>query len=109
MTDCSIACHMVADAFRDQFDTALLIGGDTDCVPPIKMIKRWHPQKQIVVWFPPARKNQAIADITHDEGHINGRHLGAAMMPDVVQVGADVEVARPEHWGGGQNDNRPGQ
>ena len=35
MTDVKIAVEMLADAYTDQFDTALLISGDTDIVPPI--------------------------------------------------------------------------
>ncbi len=98
MTDCAIASHMVADAFRDQFDTAVLVGGDTDLVPPVKMVRRWFPEKRIIGWFPPARKNQAVADVCHDEGHINGGHLALAVMPDTIEVAEGVHVERPPQW-----------
>ncbi len=98
MTDCAIASHMVADAFRDQFDTAVLVGGDTDLVPPVKMVRRWFPEKRIISWFPPVRKNQAVADACHDEGHINGGHLALAVMPDTIEVAEGVDVERPPQW-----------
>lgn len=98
MTDCAIASHMVADAFRDQFDAAVLVGGDTDLVPPVKMIRRWFPEKRITAWFPPVRKNQAVADACHDEGSINGGHLAVAVMPDTIEVAEGVNVERPAQW-----------
>ena len=98
MTDCAIASHMVADAFRDEFDAAVLVGGDTDLVPPVKMIRRWFPEKRITAWFPPARKNQAVTDACHDEGNINGDHLAAAVMPDSIEVAEGVHIERPPQW-----------
>ena len=34
MTDVNIATHMIIDAFQDKYDTAILISGDSDLVPP---------------------------------------------------------------------------
>lgn len=98
MTDSAIASHLVADAFRDQFDTAFLVGGDTDIVPAIKMVRRWHPRKRLIVWFPPARRNDAVGDDCHDSGSINGDHLKAALMPDRIEVAEGVFVERPASW-----------
>jgi uncharacterized LabA/DUF88 family protein len=98
MTDSAIAANLVADAFRDQFDTAYLVGGDTDIVPAIKMVRRWFPKKRLIVWFPPARRNSEVSDHCHDEGAINGEHLKSALMPDQVSVGDGVVVERPTRW-----------
>lgn len=100
MTDSAIAAHLVADAFTDGFETAVLVGGDTDIVPAVKMVKRHFPGKQIVSWFPPARKNQAVADVCHDEGAITSIHLSQALMPDEIEVSAGVKVIRPAKWSG---------
>lgn len=98
MTDSAIASNLVADAFLNGFDTAFLVGGDTDIVPAVKMVRRHFPQKRMMVWFPPARRNQEVADTCDDEGSINGLHLGAALMPDQVQVAPGVFVNRPAEW-----------
>jgi len=45
MTDSAIAAHLIADAFLDRFDSAVLIGGDTDIIPAIKMVRRHFPKK----------------------------------------------------------------
>lgn len=98
MTDSAIAANLVADAFLNLFDTAILVGGDTDIVPAIKMVRRHFPNKRLEVWFPPARKNQEVADACHDEGQITGAHLQGAVMPDRIEVAPNVFVERPASW-----------
>lgn len=98
MTDSAIAANLVADAFLDDFDMALLIGGDTDIVPAVRMVRRHFPRKRLEAWFPPNRKNQAVADECDDEGQITGAHLERAIMPDRVEVANGVYVERPAQW-----------
>lgn len=98
MTDSAIAAHLVADAFLDAFDTALMIGGDTDIVPAMKLVKRHFPEKRIEAWFPPRRKNQQVADVAHDSGNIHGAHLGKSLMPDQIEVTPGVVLCRPAEW-----------
>lgn len=98
MTDTAIGVNLVADAFTNKFDMALLVGGDTDIVPAIKMVKRHFPNKRIEAWFPPSRKNQAVADVCDDEQSITGVHLAAAVMPDEVQNSNGITIRRPTEW-----------
>lgn len=98
MTDSAIAAHLVADAFLDRFDTAILIGGDTDIVPAIKLVRRYHPSKRIEAWFPPKRKNQQVADCCDDGGHINGEHLQAALMPLSATDENGFQIVKPSEW-----------
>jgi len=53
----NIAIALTSDAFRDQFDTALLVSGDSDLTGPVLQIKQLFPAKRIVVAFPPARSS----------------------------------------------------
>jgi hypothetical protein len=98
MTDTAIGVNLVADAFTDAFDVAFLVGGDTDIVPAIKMVKRHFPKKRLEAWFPPNRKNQAVADECDDEQQINGLHLEKAVMPDEIETIPGVVVRRPAEW-----------
>ena len=45
MTDVNIATQLIVDAFTDQFDTAIIISGDSDLVPPVQSIKLHLPNK----------------------------------------------------------------
>ncbi len=51
MTDVNIATHLLLDAFNDRFDTAILISGDSDLVPPIKAIHNQFNIKKPLVCF----------------------------------------------------------
>lgn len=96
--DSAMASHIVADAFLDLFDAALLVSGDTDIVPPIKMVRRHFPLKRFIARFPPARRNDEVARHCDDEQVVNGLHLAAAVMPDKIEVSPGVYVQRPESW-----------
>ncbi|MCL4741248.1 MAG: NYN domain-containing protein [Phycisphaerales bacterium] len=98
MTDSAIAAHLVADAFLGVFDQAVLVGGDTDIVPAIKVVRRHFPNKRLMAWFPPNRKNQEVADSCHDSFQINGDHLRDALMPDTIEIDVGVYVKRPVEW-----------
>ena len=47
--------------YKDLFDTAILISGDSDLLPPIKAVHDNFNKKSISVFFPPKRHNNSIA------------------------------------------------
>ena len=98
MTDSAIAAHLVADAFLGRFDTAILVGGDTDIVPAIKMVRTHFADKTLLAWYPPRRSNDAVGDLCHGADTIGHDHLAAAVMPDMVEVENGVFVERPDEW-----------
>lgn len=62
MTDVNIAVEMLADAFQDAYDTALLISADSDLLAPIRKVKQLFSAKRVVVAFPPARFSFALKE-----------------------------------------------
>ncbi len=98
MTDSAIAAHLVADAFLDRFDTAIMVGGDTDIIPAIRIVRTHFPEKTILAWYPPRRKNDAVGNSCHGSDTINHDHLAKALMPDQVEVGEGIVVERPSQW-----------
>ena len=57
MTDVNIALQMLCDAEDDRFDAAILVSGDSDLVGPVKTVLERHPDKQVLVAFPPRRNS----------------------------------------------------
>jgi uncharacterized LabA/DUF88 family protein len=51
-TDVNIAVYMLDDAYNDKCDNFVLVSGDSDLVPPIKMIRHRFPTKQVIVYVP---------------------------------------------------------
>lgn len=97
-TDVNIAVQMMTDAYEDNFDLALLVGGDSDLVPPIKAIKTIFPKKEIVACFPPGRHSKEIRAIVNGQIHFNELDLKHSQLPEVIRRMDGFEYRCPESW-----------
>jgi len=66
MTDVNIATSIIVDAFRNEYDMAMLISGDTDLIPPIKEVHSIFNSKRVMIAFPPKRHNRVLELIAKD-------------------------------------------
>lgn len=98
MTDVNIATEMLADAFEDKYDAALLISADSDLVAPVRTIRRLFPQKRIVVACPPARHSTQLRSAAHASFVIGRAKLAASQFPDQVPKPGGHILHRPAHW-----------
>ena len=51
-TDVNIAIFMLDDAYQDLCDNLVLVSGDSDLVPAIRMIRHRYPAKETTVYIP---------------------------------------------------------
>lgn len=98
MTDVNIAVEMLVDAFQDQWDTALLISGDSDLTAPIRNIRRFFPAKRVVVAFPPDRHSVQLQKVAHAYFTIGRRNLAVSQFPDIVRKADGFKLTRPMEW-----------
>ena len=98
MTDAQIATEMLTDAFTDAFDTALLISGDSDLVPPIRAVARLFSSKRIVVAFPPARPSAQLRKVCDAYLTIGRGVLKQSQFPDHVTKSNGYVLRRPMQW-----------
>ena len=54
-TDVKVAISLVADAYEDAFDRAIVVSADSDLAPPISLVRSKFPQKEVTVAAPPGR------------------------------------------------------
>ena len=99
MTDVNIATQLLLDAFDDKFDTALVISGDSDLVPPILAIRQRFPAKRIVAVFPPSRSSIHLRNACHAAYPIGRANLAASIFPDEVTKPNGYVLKRPPSWG----------
>ncbi|MCH7491511.1 MAG: NYN domain-containing protein [Gemmatimonadetes bacterium] len=97
-TDSAISAQMVADAFTDRFDTAFLVSGDSDLVPPIEVIREHLPEKRVIVAFPPGRSSKDLRQAAHGWFYINQKTLRVSQLPNVVTKPNGHELRRPSRW-----------
>jgi uncharacterized LabA/DUF88 family protein len=97
-TDTNIATEMVADAFLNLWDKAVLVSADADLVPPIRCIKKHIPKKTLIVAFPPNRILRELAREAHGEFHINKSMLTDCQLDRTVNLKNGVRLTCPEYW-----------
>jgi len=97
-SDTAFASHLVADAYRDLFDVALLVSGDADMAPPAEMVAA-VPGKQVVIVFPPARRSTELSDASGATPlQLRGERLAEAQLPAIVISSDGREFHRPPTW-----------
>ena len=98
MSDVNIATALMVDAFRNRFDTALLISADSDLLAPITAIKQEFPRKWVVVVFPPASHSvdlENVADVSFTLGRAKIAHC---LFPPEVTKPDGFILRCPEEW-----------
>jgi len=97
MTDVNIATHLLMDVFNDRFDTAILISGDSDLVPPIKAVHHQFKKKSISVFFPPERHNNTVAGAANGSQIIGKKKIRDHQLPNDVVKKDGYILRKPEN------------
>jgi 6-hydroxy-3-succinoylpyridine 3-monooxygenase len=70
-TDVNIAIYMLDDAYQDKCDKFVLVSGDSDLVPAVKMIRHRFPAKQIIIYVPAQHPARSHAVELRSSAHVN--------------------------------------
>ena len=98
MTDVNIATHMIIDVFKDEYDAAFLISGDSDLVPPIKEIHNTFNKKRVFVLFPPKRHNQSVALVARGSMTLGKKKIKDNQFDDEVKKSDGYVLKKPDDW-----------
>jgi uncharacterized LabA/DUF88 family protein len=98
MTDVNIATELMIDAYKNNFDVALLISGDSDLVPPIKAIKSIFPQKEIIIAFPPERPSNELKKFADRSFHLGRNKLIKCQLAGVITDKYGNKLNKPTEW-----------
>ncbi len=98
LTDVNIAMHMFRGAYLDEYDRAILISGDTDIVPAVRMIHELFPTKQVAVVVPVGRYAVDLKQESDFHFQMKERQLARSQLPDVIHDPALGEIHRPDTW-----------
>ncbi len=98
MTDVNIATSIIVDAFKDKYDMAMLISGDSDLSPPIKAIHELFKQKRVFIAFPPKRHNSTMAIVSRGSMIIGRKKLVDAQFNEEVISKTGFKLRIPDQW-----------
>ncbi len=100
-TDVHIALKILADAFDDIFDRAIIISGDSDLVPVLTTVHTRFPRKGLLVAAPPGRYAAArdLRKQASSEMEITKGRIARNLLPAEVSGGdGDPVVTRPREY-----------
>ncbi|EOD69649.1 NYN domain-containing protein [Amycolatopsis vancoresmycina] len=97
-TDVSIAIALLEHGVTDDFDTAVIISGDSDLCPAVRALKRVCPDKEVVVAFPPARWSHDLKLAVLAAFPIGVAKLRQAQLPVEVITDDGHTLKRPGRW-----------
>ncbi len=97
-SDVAIAGKLFEACYSDECDTVVMITGDTDLVPAVKLCKRLFPSKKIIFGFPFQRKNKELEKVADGSFVMKADSIKNAQFPNPFTFSEGVEVEMPTGW-----------
>lgn len=98
MTDVNIATRLIIDAYKDLYDMAMLISGDSDLIPPIRAIHELFPLKRVFIAFPPKRHNYSMEQVAKGSEIIGRKKLIESQFEDEIVKPDGFVLRKPAKW-----------
>lgn len=101
-TDVNIAVTMLDDAYQDLCDQFVLVSGDSDLVPAVRMIRDRFPTKRIVVYIPAQNPVRGAAvelrGAAHKHRELPLNLLPLCQLPARLPDGIGGFITKPTSW-----------
>ena len=99
-TDVNIAIKLFQSAINNDFETAVIISGDSDLIPAIEAVKTTFPTKQIGLVVPIGRRAKELMSVCDFRIKMKEIHLRTSQFPDTIVLDPDKNIVlqRPPSW-----------
>jgi len=97
-TDIAIAARLFEVMFDNKCDTIVLLTGDTDLIPAVKVCKSLFPAKTILFAFPYRRHNQELKQLLPGSFRIHVNTYAQHLFPDPVLLPDGSKIYKPTSW-----------
>ena len=97
-TDVAMATKLLEVIVTNECDTAILVTGDTDLIPALKLVRRLLPRSAIGVMFPVFRHNIELAAEAHYSFKINQKDIQKAQFPVEIVRPDGLTLIKPRTW-----------
>lgn len=97
-TDVNIAISLMRFAKEDKFDRAIILTGDSDQVPTIKILKELYPKKIIEVIIPFGRDAKELKSVADRYFKIKEVHLSTCLLENKIEIGNGFYIQKPAEW-----------
>ncbi|MCH7493124.1 NYN domain-containing protein [bacterium] len=102
-TDVALAVWLTEEAFRDEFDVAVIVSGDTDLCPALERLRANHHNKRVVLYVPthqsPKRSSLALRKLADESWNLPLGKLHSHQLPmSVPRRDGTAVYTRPHEW-----------
>ena len=99
-TDVNIAIALFNAALHDDFDTAILVTGDSDLIPAVEAVKVAFPAKQIGLVIPIGRSAEELKNACDFHIKLKEKHLRTCQFPNEIVLDPikNITLKRPPSW-----------
>lgn len=96
-SDVNLACHLLLDAFQDNFEVAAVISNDSDLVEPIRIVTQIIG-KPVGLLSPVPNPNPELTRVSSFIRRISVSDLAAAQFPSPLLKADGSAVHKPAEW-----------
>jgi hypothetical protein len=93
-SDVNLASWLLRDAFKGEFDVAVVVSNDTDLVEPIRMVTQ-EIGKPVGIVCPAAQPARSLARVATFCRFVTTSRLAAAQFPDTIP---GTNIRKPDEW-----------
>ena len=101
-TDVALSVTLLDDAYRDRAERFIVVSGDSDLLPAIRLVRARFPKKEIVVYIPAQKGTSRAAaremrKIAHKSRTAPWEPLRRAQLPPIIPTDAG-NIEKPASW-----------
>jgi hypothetical protein len=97
-TDVNIALRLYELAVQDAYERAIIVSGDTDLLPAMKIVQKAYPGKQIGVVIPIGKRSEDFKNQADFHHRMKEQHLLTSCFDDSVTLKDGSTLACPSNW-----------
>lgn len=95
-SDVNLACHLLNDAWRNAYDCAIVVSGDSDLAEAMQLVREYHPNKVIGVFAPAKRgMSKKLIGCSTFIRSVSTAVLAASQLPSPIP---GTNITKPADW-----------
>ncbi len=97
-TDVALGIEILDQFWMDRCDTLVLVTGDSDLSPALRLARRRHPQRSVFCAFPYGRIGFELRALATGSFRIRAERYALHQLPDPVELPDGRKVRKPTGW-----------
>lgn len=97
-SDVNLATHLLNDAWKDQFDVALVYSQDSDLLEPLRIVKEERHKIVCLAWLDGQQPSKKWYKSVSAIKHVTADRLAASQFPEKLMTESGRYVYKPDNW-----------